>query len=76
MATVTIKTTTDWLQGLETLLYQYEQALDDHLYSIWYEADIREAQEMIATIRAGMNRMIGQAERQLAEGRADMSNVH
>lgn len=71
---INITTTTEFLQNLETLLYEYEQALDDHLYRIWYESSIREAQAMIATIRAEMNRMIGQAERQIDQ--PDHSGVY
>ena len=71
---INITTTTEFLQGLETLLCDYENALDDHLYSIWYESDIRNAQAMIATIRAEMNRMMGQAERQIDQ--PDHSGVY
>ena len=71
---INITTTTEFLQGLETLLCDYENALDNQLYAIWPESSIREAQEMIATIRAEMNRMIGQAERQIDQ--PDHSGVY
>ena len=71
---INITTTTEFLQELETLLSDYERALDNHLYAIWYESSIREAQARIATIRAEMNRMIGQAERQITQ--PDHSGVY
>lgn len=71
---INITTTTEFLQELETLLSNYENALDDHLYSIWYESDIRDAQARIATVRAETNRMIGQAERQITQ--PDHSGVY
>lgn len=71
---ITATTTTEFLQELETLLFDYENALDDHLYSIWYESDIRDSQARIATIRAEMNRMIGQAEKQISQ--PDHSGVY
>lgn len=71
---ITATTTTEFLQQLETLLSDYENALDDHLYRIFTESSIRDAQARIATIRAEMNRMMGQAERQVTQ--PDHSGVY
>jgi len=62
---ITITTTTETLQNIETLLWDYERALDDHLYRIFPEASTRQALNDIHTLRADLNRMIGQAERQI-----------
>ena len=71
---INITTTTEFLQKLETLLSDYENALDNQLYAIFPKSSIRDAQARIATIRAEMNRMIGQAERQIDQ--PDHSGVY
>jgi len=76
MAKITITTSTETLQLLEDILQSYENALDDHLYRIFPESSTRQAQGDIATMRAEMNRMIGQAERQIEKTRPDLSGVH
>jgi cell fate (sporulation/competence/biofilm development) regulator YlbF (YheA/YmcA/DUF963 family) len=60
-----LKTTPEFLQDLETLLYEYEHILDDHLYSIYAESDFRKAQDRLSTILAEMNNLIGQAQTQI-----------
>ena len=62
---INITTTTETLQLLEGTLQSYEFALEDHLYRIFPEASTRQALNDIHTLRAELNRMIGQAERQI-----------
>jgi len=60
-----LKTTPEFLQDLETLLYEYEHILDDHLYRIYSESDFRKSQDRLSTILAEMNNLIGQAQTQI-----------
>ena len=72
---ITITTSTETLQLLEGILHSYEQAIDDHLYRIWSDSSTREAQADLGTARAELNRMIGQAQKQLSVGRPNMTGV-
>ena len=73
---INITTTTETLQLLEEILGSYEQAIDDHLYRTAPASWICREQDTIATVRAELNRMIGQAERQIMSSRQDLSRVH
>jgi hypothetical protein len=57
---ITVTTTTEFLQELETLLSGCHNDQFDH--------------ELVSTVRAEMNRMIGQAQRQITQ--PDHSGVH
>lgn len=62
---ITITTTTENLQNLETLLWDYERLLTDHCYAMYSLEEHKKIIDRIWAINADLNRMIGQAERQI-----------
>lgn len=68
---ITLTTTPEFLERLETLLMRYEIAIDDHLYGIWSESSTREAQKDIATIQHELGNLITQAQIQIIANSED-----
>jgi len=68
---ITLTTTPEFLERLETLLMRYEIAISDHLYNIWMESDIREIQNDIAIMQDELSNLITQAQIQIIANSED-----
>ena len=68
---ITLTTTPEFLERLETLLMSFENAIDDHLYSIWSESSTRQAQKELAIIQDELGNLITQAQIQIIANSED-----
>lgn len=62
---ITLTTTPEFLERLEILLMRFENAIDNHLYSIWSESSTREAQKELAITQDELGNLIAQAQIQI-----------
>lgn len=62
---ITITTTTENLQNLETLLWDYERLLTDHCYAMYAPEELKKITDRIMTINMELDSLISQAERQI-----------